>query len=167
MQLARGVFLPSSRAMHADHPLGCGPPSKTFLSQSFSNGDAYFRLPTPHAWVRREADPSLLVMEMWLENHLSPILLLFWGTEARGLHASIVPPPTCVSSYLCRLLLVLPPTCAAPSTVTPTRGYQGVALPNCRHFLVRTWSKHEAGQHPTPGRLPTHLTVPLMGPTKC
>jgi len=39
---------------------------------------------------------------------------------------------------------------AAPSMVTPTRGYWGVAPPNCKHFLVRTQSTPEAGQLPRP-----------------
>jgi len=119
-------------------PPGTWPSHGSYFSQWFSNGGAYCRVPTPHAQILRKLGLSLLVLGVWLGNHLSLLLLLFRGTEARGLHAPIVPPPTR----------------AAPSTVTPTRGYRGVAPPNCKHFLVRTQSTPEASQRPRPGRPP-------------
>ena len=118
-------------------PPGTWPTHGSYLSQWFSIGGAYCRVPTPHAQILRELSLSLLVLGVWLGNHLSLLLLLFWGIEARGLHALTAPPP------------IMPlPYCAAPSTVTPTHGYRGVAPPNCKRFLVWTQSTPEAWSTP-------------------
>jgi len=100
-----------------------------YLSQWFSNGGAYCRVPMPHAQILRELGLSLLVLGVWLGNHFSLLLLLFRGTEARDLHAPTVPPP--------------------PRSLSPV-GIGGVAPPSCKHFLAQTQSTPEAGQSPRP-----------------
>ena len=75
--------------MHADHLPGRG----SSLSQWLSNGGVYCRVPTPHAQILRELGLSLLVLGVWLENHLSLSIFTVWDAEARGLHAPTVPPP--------------------------------------------------------------------------
>jgi len=132
-------------------PPGMWPSHGSYLSQWLSNGGAYCRIPTPHAQILRELGLSLLVLGVWLGNHLSLLLLLFRGTEARGLHAPTVPPPT-----------MSPP----PQSLSP------VGIGGWHHPTVSTsWS--EPSQCPRPVNAqglvntPSHLIAPLMGPTKC
>jgi len=84
-------------------PPGTCPSHGSFLSQWFFNGGAYYRVTTPHAQVRREVDLSLLVLGVWLGNHLSLLVLLFGvpRPEASTLY--------CAASY-----------CVASSTLVPT-----------------------------------------------
>ena len=101
-QLMRPSFLvtrPGSvSALLAYHacilPPGTSPSHGSYRSQWFSNGGACYRIPTPHAQILCELGLSLLVLGVWFGNHLSLLLLLCRGTEARGLHAPSVPPPT-------------------------------------------------------------------------
>jgi len=113
-------------------PPGTWPSHGSYLSQWFSNGGAYYRVPTPHAQIFRELGLSLLVLGVWLGNYISLLLLLFRGTEARCLHAPTVPPPT-----------MLPPPRSLP--LVGIRGWH--------HPTISTpWS--EPSQRPRPSRPP-------------
>ena len=67
------------------------------------NDGAYCRVPTPHARIRSEVDLYLLVLGVWLRNHLSLLVLLFG-----------VPRPEASTPLLCRLLLSPPPRSFLP-----------------------------------------------------
>jgi len=125
-------------------PPGTWPSHGSFLSQWFSNGGAYCRVPTPHAQILRELGLSLLVLGCGLET----TFLVYYhsrGTEARGLHAPTVPPPT------------VPP---------PPRSFLPVGIGGWHHSGMNTsWS--EPSQRPRPVNSLVHLTAPLMGPTMC
>jgi len=153
VHLARGVTTPqplvtcpgSISALHTYHacrlPPETWPSHGSYLSQWFSKGGAYCRVPMPHARVLRESGLSLLIPGIWLWSHLSLPLLLLWGIEARSLHALTVAPP-----------IVLPP----PRSLLP-RGYRGWP------YLSVGASWFNPSQRLRPNCLPSHLPAPLMG----
>jgi len=119
--------------MHTDRPMGRGPPSGSFLSQWLSNGSAYLRVPIPHTWIRREVDPSLLILGMWLGSHLSLLVLLFLGYRGLRLLA-----PT-----------VLPPIISPPMVPPPPRSFLPVGIGRwCPSDVSTPWSG--PSQHPRP-----------------
>ena len=105
-------------------------------------GGAYCHVPTPHARVLRESGLSLLETGdvVWKPPFFVHIYYL-------GCRGPRLPHPSCAASY-----------CAAPSTVTPTRGYEEETLPwpamlPRRPIMLtlvnaRGWLMPEAGQHP-------------------
>jgi len=86
--------LPSSRAMHADRLLGHDPLMGRLCPSGFPTVVRTCRVPTPYARIPCELSFFFLVLEVWLENHISLPTIIVWGTEARGLHAPTVPPPS-------------------------------------------------------------------------
>ena len=76
--VTRPMSVSTSPTCHACRlPPGTWPSHGSSLSQWFSNGGVYCRIPTPHAQIRRELSLSLLGLRVWLGNHLSCLLLLF------------------------------------------------------------------------------------------
>jgi len=111
-------------------PSGTWPSHGSSLSQWFSNGGAYCRVPTPHAWIPRELGLSLLVTRgvAWKP----PFFIYHYCLRCRGLR-----PPR--------------PSRAASSTVTPTRGirrhlFDSLCFPGVPSCWL--WSTPEPGQRP-------------------
>jgi len=104
--------------MHVDYPLGCGPlPGRIYPSGSPKVVCTVASLYLTHGYFSSQVTPCWY-WKYGLEATFLFSLLLFWGTEARGLHALTV------ASYH-----------AAPSTVFPTREYRGVAPSICGRTL--------------------------------
>ena len=93
-------------------PSGTWPPQGSFMSQWLSSGGAYCRVPTPHVQILRELGLSLLVLGVWLENHISLPIIAVGDAKAWGLHAPTVPLPTVP-------LPTVPPPIVPPPTVPP------------------------------------------------
>jgi len=124
-------------------PPGTLPSHGSSLSQWFPDGGAYCRVSTPHAQILRELGLSLLVLGMWLGNHLSCLLSFFE-----------VPRPEASTPLPCHLLLCRPlhghsyPWVAGGGT-TQLRALLGPNPVNAQGRLTP-----EVGQRPRPGRSP-------------
>jgi len=115
-----------------------------FGSSGLSDGGAYCRVPTPHAWISRELGLSLLVT-----SHLSLSIFSVWGAEVRGLHTLLfVPCPEDSSDSLTCRPYELPP-CSMSLIVDP---------PFWPHVV-------DFGQRPRPSRL-TVCRVPEDRPVE-
>jgi len=86
--------LPSSRTMHANRLLGRDPLMGRLCPGGFPTVVRTCRVSTLYARVPCEWGFSFLVLEVWLENHLSSPSITVWG-----------PRPDASTSLPCRLLL--------------------------------------------------------------
>jgi len=137
--------------MHVEYPLGRGP----LMGRIFPSGSLTV--------ARTAAFPRL--MHRYSASWASPCWYWGCGLETTSLfyyYSFGVPRPEASTPLSCRLLLVPPP----PRSLPP------VGIGGWHHPTVSTsWS--EPSQRPRPVNArglvdpPSHLTAPLMGPTKC